>query len=323
MAHQEAIKQLQSLIEDVEDESMKETFKNMHQDKQTETLVRFLKARDWNVSKAHKMRPIIPAELYRAVRDSQLIGLSGYSKDGLPVIAVGVGLSTYDKASANYYLQSHIQINEYRDRVVLPAASKKYDRHIGTCLKILDMTGLKLSALNQIKLMTAISTVDDLNYPEKAETYYIVNAPYIFSACFKPENVLVREDGHIMLSDFGLSLRCAVSLTVVKSSTLGSETLKKNPKVQKPKNETGNQVTPLPELIADPTNARSMSFVGTHEYLAPETIEGEGHGNAVDWWNFGIFLYELSFGGAGVQNVAVSENYGNVGEDSIEDFKRL
>ena len=33
--------------------------------------------------------------------------------------------------------------------------------------------------------MTAISTVDDLNYPEKAETYYIVNAPYIFSACWK------------------------------------------------------------------------------------------------------------------------------------------
>jgi serine/threonine protein kinase len=46
----------------------------------------------------------------------------------------------------------------------------------------------------------------------------------------------------------------------------------------------GNQVSPLPELIAEPTNARSMSFVGTHEYLAPEIIKGEGHGSAVDWW---------------------------------------
>lgn len=46
-------------------------------------------------------------------------------------------------------------------------------------------------------------------------------------------------------------------------------------------------------LIAEPTTARSMSFVGTHEYLAPEIIRGNGHGSAVDWWTFGIFLYEL------------------------------
>lgn len=206
----EAIGQFQALMDQVE-EPLKRTFQNVHQGYLNETLMRFLKAREGNVAKAHKMlvdclkwrvqneidnilaKPIVPPELYRSVRNSQLIGLSGYSKEGLPVFALGVGLSTYDKASVNYYVQSHIQINEYRDRVILPSASKKYGRPITTCVKVLDMTGLKLSALSQIKLLTIISTIDDLNYPEKTNTYYIVNAPYIFSACWKVVKPLLQE----------------------------------------------------------------------------------------------------------------------------------
>ncbi|OMO76986.1 hypothetical protein CCACVL1_15245 [Corchorus capsularis] len=207
---QEAIVQLQALMDRV-DEPLNKTFENVHQGYRAETLARFLKAREWSVVKAHKMlmdcllwrvqndidhilaKPIVPTELYRAIRDSQLIGMSGYSREGLPVFAIGVGLSTFDKASVHYYVQSHIQINEYRDRVILPSASKKHGRPITTCIKVLDMTGLKLSALSQIKLLTIISTIDDLNYPEKTNTYYIVNAPYIFSACWKVVKPLLQE----------------------------------------------------------------------------------------------------------------------------------
>ncbi|KAM0942576.1 putative CRAL-TRIO lipid binding domain, CRAL/TRIO domain, CRAL/TRIO domain superfamily [Dioscorea sansibarensis] len=207
---QEAIEQLNDLMDQV-DEHLKDTFQILHQGYPSETLVRFLRAREWSVPKAHKMlidcltwrlqnaidnilsKPIVPMDLYKVVRDSQLVGLSGFSREGLPVFAIGAGMSTLDRASVHYYVQSHIQINEYRDRVVLPATSDLHGRYIGTCLKVLDMTGLKLSALSQIKLLTLISTVDDLNYPEKTDIYYIVNAPYIFSACWKVVKPLLRE----------------------------------------------------------------------------------------------------------------------------------
>ncbi|KAK6132438.1 hypothetical protein DH2020_033815 [Rehmannia glutinosa] len=56
---------------------------------------------------------------------------------------------------------------------------------------------------------------------------------------------------------------------------------------------TEEQVT---EFVAEPTTAFSRSCVGTHEYLAPELVSGNGHGNGVDWWAFGVLIYELLHG---------------------------
>lgn len=205
------IKQFESMVEKF-NENLKKTFENIHQGYPTENLVRFLKARDGNVSKAYEMlidclnwrienkiddilaKPIIPVEFYRLIRDSQLVGMSGYSKDGYPVFAVGAGFSTSDKTSMDYYVLSHIQINEYRDRVILPCAMKRLGRYVGTCIVIFDMTGLKLSSIYQIiKKYSEMSTINELNYPERTETYFIVNAPYMFSICWKVLNPLMFE----------------------------------------------------------------------------------------------------------------------------------
>lgn len=124
----------------------------------------------------------------------------------------------------------------------------------------------------------------------------------------KPENVLVQEDGHIMLSDFDLSLKCHVSpkLLQCKKTRIMDENYRcyshlslSTKKNKKKKAGTILQVgvqKPEVELWAEPINARSSSFVGTREYLAPEVIQGLGHGSAVDWWTFGVFLYELLHG---------------------------
>ncbi|MCO5605307.1 hypothetical protein L7F22_059489 [Adiantum nelumboides] len=209
----EAIKELTLSLRQATagDAQLSLSYKNLHRGFPEVVAERFLKARENNVSKARKMildclhwridndidnilsKPTGPKETYDAIRESQPIGMTGFCKKGRPVFAVGVGLSGFDKAPVDKYIQSHIQLNEYRDQVLLPNSSKRMGHFVGTCLKILDMTNLKLSTLGRIQVLTLISTIDDLNYPEKTDTYFIVNAPYIFQACWKVVKPLLHE----------------------------------------------------------------------------------------------------------------------------------
>ncbi|KAI9261078.1 kinase-like domain-containing protein [Sporodiniella umbellata] len=97
----------------------------------------------------------------------------------------------------------------------------------------------------------------------------------------KPENILLHASGHLMLSDFDLS---------IQSSSVAPPTLVR-PFSKQP-------------MVDTRIDLRSNSFVGTEEYLAPEVIQGQGHSCTVDWWTLGIFVFEMICGSTPFKGVS-------------------
>ncbi|EDO18743.1 hypothetical protein Kpol_1028p16 [Vanderwaltozyma polyspora DSM 70294] len=112
----------------------------------------------------------------------------------------------------------------------------------------------------------------------------------------KPENILLHKSGHIMLSDFDLSIQAKDA---------------KDPVVKKFAQSTVVDT----KVCSD--GFRTNSFVGTEEYIAPEVIRGNGHTAAVDWWTLGILIYEMLFGFTPFKGDNTNETFCNVLKNDV------
>jgi len=82
----------------------------------------------------------------------------------------------------------------------------------------------------------------------------------------KPENVLIHEDHHVRVTDFGT---CRI-LTEENENTAATPLENGNPGIQ-----------------------RKKSFVGTAEYVAPELLENRVEEFfPLDWWSLGIMIFQ-------------------------------
>lgn len=150
----------------------------------------------------------------------------------------------------------------------------------------------------------------------------------------KPENVLMRSDGHLAVTDFDLSKQAmAINPRVVAqhdtiSKRISSVFRSKLSFLMSPEVEPAN-ILDVDSILIERTNQEKMgmleivnsepvlpgqstSFVGTEEYIAPEVVDGVAQTASVDWWTLGILIYEMLTGTTPFKGKEQSDTFSNI-----------
>ncbi|XP_026473263.1 SEC14-like protein 2 [Ctenocephalides felis] len=242
-------------------------------------LMRWLKARNWNSDAAEKMlrdsmswRVFWKVDTLKDWKAPEVLvkyfpsGLSGYDKDGAPVIILPfIGLDiTGLLHSANkndffrtviLYLENYLEIAKQQRKLHGEAASQ--------VIGIIDMEGFSIKPFLWRPAAEAVITLIKMyeaNYPEILKICYIINAPKVFSLAF---NVVKGFMNEITISK--------IQIMDTNRNKWQKAILKQVPASQLPKHYGGEQVDPDGDPRC-PSRIRQGGKVDKEYYL--ENVDG-------------------------------------------------